>query len=111
MAYNIIVVLGPTASGKTELAVNIAKNIGAEIISADSRQIYRNMNIGTGKDIQKYNDVGITHHLIDIVNPEDDFSVFDYQQKFFLAYKEIVGRNKKVILSGGTGMYLSLIHI
>lgn len=113
MKYNLIVILGPTASGKTALAVRLAKALGSEIISADSRQIYRGMDLGTGKDLSEYDIEGvrIPYHLIDIVDPDDDFSVFDYQQRFFRCFAEISSRDILPVLVGGTGLYLeSVLH-
>ena len=83
--YNLLVVLGPTASGKTELAVRLARRIGGEIISADSRQVYRGMDLGTGKDLSCYRngETIVPCHLIDILDPSDEFNVFDYQQLFY----------------------------
>ena len=84
MTCNLIVILGPTASGKTRLAVRLAKDLGSEIISADSRQVYRGMDIGTGKDKGDYtiNGIPIPYHMIDIVDPEYEFSVFEFQRRF-----------------------------
>jgi len=113
MQDNLIVILGPTASGKTALAVQLAKALGSEIISADSRQVYRGMDLGTGKDLSEYCTEGmqIPYHLIDIVDPDDDFSVFDYQQRFFRCFAEISSRDVLPILVGGTGLYLaSVLH-
>lgn len=113
MKFNLIVILGPTASGKTALAVRLAKALGSEIISADSRQIYRGMDLGTGKDLSEYGIEGvqIPYHLIDIVDPDDDFSVFDYQQRFFRCFAEISSRDILPVLVGGTGLYLeSVLH-
>jgi tRNA dimethylallyltransferase len=102
MQVNLIVILGPTASGKTALAVQLAKALGSEIISADSRQVYRGMDLGTGKDLSEYCTEGmqIPYHLIDIVDPDDDFSVFDYQQRFFRCFAEISSRDVLPILVG-----------
>ncbi len=86
--------LGPTASGKTELAVGLARRIGGEIISADSRQVYRGMDLGTGKDLSEYSDgeTIVPCHLIDILDPTEEFSVFDYQQLFYRCLQEITTR-------------------
>ena len=86
---NLIIITGPTASGKTSIAVNLANNINGEIISADSRQIYRDMDIGTGKDLSEYyvNGNQISFHLIDILNPNQNYSVYDFQKNFLEAYK------------------------
>lgn len=102
----LIVVLGPTAVGKTSLAVDLAKQIGGEIISADSRQVYRNMHIGTGKDIQDYLDADIPYHLIDIRDAGEAYDVFQFQRDFYKAYHEISEKKKLAILCGGSGMYI-----
>jgi tRNA dimethylallyltransferase len=109
--FNLIVILGPTASGKTRLAALLAHHLGAEIISADSRQIYRGMDIGTGKDIQEYTvqDVPVPYHLIDILNPIEEFSVFEYQKLFFRCYKEIQSKGILPIMVGGTGLYIESV--
>jgi tRNA dimethylallyltransferase len=111
MEHNLIVVLGTTASGKTKLAVRLAYDLRAEIISADSRQVYRGMDIGTGKDLEDYifENREIPHHLIDIVDPEYDFNVFEFQSRFYGCFEEIKSRNVKPIMVGGTGLYLSSI--
>jgi tRNA dimethylallyltransferase len=108
---NLIVILGPTASGKTALAAQLAKVHGCEIISADSRQVYRGMDLGTGKDYSEYcvAGVAIPCHLIDIVDPGVDFSVFDYQQCFFRCFAEISSRGVLPLLVGGTGLYLESV--
>ena len=104
---NLICVLGPTASGKTRYAVGLAERIGGEIISADSRQIYRRMDIGTGKDICEYGEV--PYHLIDIRDAGEQYNVHDFQQDFFEAYNQILSRGKIPILCGGTGLYISAV--
>jgi tRNA dimethylallyltransferase len=111
MNTNLIVILGPTASGKTTLAAHLAKMLGSEIISADSRQVYRGMDLGTGKDLSEYyvEGVSIPCHLIDIVDPNVDFSVFDYQQCFFQCFDEIASRGVLPVLVGGTGLYLESV--
>lgn len=111
MNVNLIVILGPTASGKTSLAAQLAKVLASEIISADSRQVYRGMDLGTGKDLSEYcvEGVAIPSHLIDIVDPDADFSVFDYQQCFFRCFTEISSRGVLPILVGGTGLYLESV--
>jgi len=101
---NLIVVLGPTASGKTGLGVELAKLHNGEIISADSRQVFRGMDIGTGKDLDEYGTV--PYHLIDILDPGAEFSVFAFQQLFFEAFSEIRSRKRLPLLVGGTGLYL-----
>ena len=103
----MITILGPTASGKTPLAAALAKKIGGEIISADSRQVYRRMDIGTGKDLADYGDV--PYHLIDICEPGTKYNLFQYQQDFFDAYQEIRGRGVEPILCGGTGLYIEAV--
>lgn len=110
-AYNLITILGPTASGKTPLAASLAARIGAEIISADSRQVYRRMDLGTGKDLQDYTvaDTRIPYHLIDICEPGYKYNVFEYQRDFLSAYEDIVARGKTPVLCGGTGMYLESV--
>ena len=89
--YNLIVILGPTASGKTALATRLASELDSEIISADSRQVFRGMNIGTGKDLDEFviNGKNIPHHLIDIIEPTEEFSVYDFQNRFY----EIFGQS------------------
>ena len=111
----MITILGPTASGKTPLAAALAQRIGGEIISADSRQVYRRMDIGTGKDLCDYapvvdgTPVNIPYHLIDICEPGTKYNLFQYQQDFFDAYNDIVGRGKAPILCGGTGLYIEAV--
>lgn len=108
---DLITILGPTASGKTNVAVKLAAQIDAEIISADSRQVYRRMNLGTGKDLEEYTFQGkhIPYHLIDIVEPGTKYNVYEYQKDFLEAYNDIRSRGKKVIVCGGTGLYLESI--
>ena len=103
----MITILGPTASGKTPIAAALATRIGGEIISADSRQVYRRMDIGTGKDLGDYGDVPF--HLIDICEPGTKYNLFQYQQDFFDAYNNIIGRNVVPILCGGTGLYIEAV--
>ena len=103
----MITILGPTASGKTPLAASLAREVGGEIISADSRQVYRRMDIGTGKDLEDYGDV--PYHLIDIAEPGTKYNLFQYQQDFFDAYHNIIGRGKTPILCGGTGLYIEAV--
>ena len=107
----ILVVLGPTASGKTALAVSLARRFKGEIVSADSRQVYKGMDIGSGKDLQEYGRGAnkIPYHLIDVVSPEEDFNVAKYQKLAKEAIEDIAGRNKLPILTGGTGLYLQSI--
>ena len=106
-SYNLLTILGPTASGKTRLAVALANKYDGEIISADSRQIFRNMDIGTGKDLHEYGDV--PHHLINIMDAGGEFSVFAFQRLFLDAFADIRNRHKLPILCGGTGMYLDAV--
>lgn len=107
----MITILGPTASGKTPIAARLAAEIGGEIISADSRQVYRRMDIGTGKDLADYVVVGhqIPYHLIDIREPGTKYNLFEYQQEFFDAYETIQGRGAVPILCGGTGLYIEAV--
>ncbi|TWV11346.1 tRNA (adenosine(37)-N6)-dimethylallyltransferase MiaA [Bacteroidaceae bacterium HV4-6-C5C] len=109
--YDLIAILGPTASGKTKLAAALAHTLDTEIISADSRQIYRNMDLGTGKDIADYFVEGkqIPYHLIDIVEPGYKYNVFEYQRDFLHAYETIREKQALPIVCGGTGLYLESI--
>ena len=111
MKFNLITILGPTATGKTKLAVQLADYFNGEIISADSRQVYRGMNIGTGKDLSEYfiNDKQVPYHLIDIIDPTEEFNLFSFQQSFYKSFDEIKSKNKLPFLVGGTGMYLSSV--
>ena len=105
----LITILGPTASGKTHLAVNLAKEIDGEVISADSRQAYQGMDIGTGKDLDEFTIDGkqIPYHLIDIKKAGYEYNVFEFQQDFIRVVQGILKRGKTPILCGGTGLYLS----
>ena len=112
----MITILGPTASGKTPLAAALALQVGGEIISADSRQVYRRMDIGTGKDLADYTVIAdnhhptpITYHLIDICEPGTKYNLFQYQQDFFDAYQDIQSRGAVPILCGGTGLYIEAV--
>jgi len=109
--YDLVTILGPTASGKTSLATTLAATINSEIISADSRQIYRGMDIGTGKDLAEYtiNGKHIPYHLIDIADPGYKYNVFEYQRDFLTAYQAIKEKGCLPILCGGTGMYLESV--
>ena len=111
MKYDLITILGPTASGKTPLAAHLADKLGTEIISGDSRQIYRRMDLGTGKDLVDYVVDGrpVPYHLIDIVEPGYKYNVFEYQRDFLKAYEEITAKGKLPILCGGTGMYIESV--
>lgn len=111
MKYDLITILGPTASGKTPLAANLASKIDAEIISGDSRQIYRGMDLGTGKDLEDYvvNGVEVPYHLIDIVDPGYKYNVFEFQRDFLDAYNLVKSKGKIPLLCGGTGMYIESV--
>lgn len=108
---DIIAIVGPTASGKTTLAVALAKRIGTEIISADSRQLYKGMDIGTGKDLAEYTIDGVTipYHLIDICPAGYRYNLFEYVRDFNAAYADMVARGKQPLLCGGTGLYVETI--
>lgn len=107
----MITILGPTACGKTDLAAHLAYYIDGEIISADSRQVYRGMDIGTGKDLADYTVSGrqIPYHLIDICDPGEKYNLFRYQQDFHKAYSDIRSRGKVPVLCGGTGLYIESV--
>ena len=107
----MITILGPTASGKTRLAAALAADIDAEVVSADSRQVYRRMDIGTGKDLDDYVVDGkrVACHLIDICEPGTRYNVYEYQHDFLQAYEDITSRGKQVVLCGGTGLYLEAV--
>lgn len=109
--YDLITILGPTASGKTPLAAALAYKLDTEIISGDSRQIYRRMDLGTGKDLADYmvDDHLVPYHLIDIVEPGYKYNVFEYQRDFLDAYNNVKAKEKLPILCGGTGMYLESV--
>ena len=107
----MLTIIGPTASGKTTFATALAATMGAEIISADSRQVYRRMDIGTGKDLADYvvNGIKVPYHLIDIAEPGRKYNLFQYQQDFQTAYADITKRGKPIILCGGTGLYVEAV--
>ena len=109
--YNLITILGATATGKTTVAVALADRLNSEIISADSRQVYRRMDIGTGKDIDEYqfNEKQIPYHLIDIVDAGTKYNVYEYQKDFLQAYNKIFAKDKLPVLCGGTGMYIDAV--
>lgn len=106
-AFNLLVILGATASGKTKLAVDLARTLNGEIISADSRQVYKGLDIGSGKDLQEYQE--IPYHLIDIVEPGYEYNIFDFQRDFIKAFEDITNRNKFPILAGGSALYVDSI--
>src|SRR5690554_721651 len=108
----MIVILGPTATGKTKVAAKVAEIIDGEIISADSRQVFRNMDLGTGKDLDEYvtsDGRPIPYHLVDIADAGEEFNLFQFQKEFYKAYEDIILREKTPILCGGTGLYLESI--
>ena len=109
--YDMITIIGPTASGKTPLAAALATRIGAEIISGDSRQVYRRMDLGTGKDLADYVVDGqpVPYHLIDVAEPGYKYNVFEYQRDFLRAYEDIRRRGKMPLLCGGTGLYIEAV--
>ena len=111
MKYDLITIIGPTASGKTPLAAALANKLGTEIISGDSCQVYRRMDLGTGKDLVDYTVDGheVPYHLIDIVEPGYKYNVFEYQRDFLKAYEEITAKGKLPVLCGGTGMYVESV--
>lgn len=111
MKYNLITILGPTAVGKTRLAAQLAYRFNGEIISADSRQVYRRLNIGTGKDLDDYivNGQQIRYHLIDVAEPTEEFNLYTFNQLFYRVYEEVVRYNKTPFLVGGTPLYLHSI--
>lgn len=107
----LIVILGPTATGKTNLAANLAAQISGEVISADSRQVYRGMDIGTGKDLADFeiNKQHIPYHLIDIIDAGAEYNVFEYQKDFLTAYHEVLQNNNTPVLCGGSGLYIDAV--
>ncbi|MCF8362874.1 MAG: tRNA (adenosine(37)-N6)-dimethylallyltransferase MiaA [Prolixibacteraceae bacterium] len=109
--YNLITILGATASGKTSVASHLALKVNGEIISADSRQIYRGMDIGTGKDIDDYtiNETTVPYHLVDIADSGYQYNVFEYQRDFIRVFDDIAARNRMPIMCGGSGLYLEAI--
>lgn len=111
MRTNLITILGATATGKTKLAAKLALKYNGEIISADSRQVYIGLDIGTGKDLKDYiiDNEKINYHLIDVLNPSEEFNLFMFKELFAKAYKNICARNKLPFLVGGTGLYISSI--
>jgi tRNA dimethylallyltransferase len=109
--FDMVTILGPTASGKTEVAVNLAYKLGGEVISADSRQIYREMDLGTGKDLGEYriNGADLPYHLIDIADPGYQYNVFEFQRDFLVVYHAIQEKGSFPVMCGGSGMYLEAI--
>lgn len=111
----LLVILGPTASGKTALAVELARRLGGEVLSADSRQVYRGMDLGTGKDLSEYSGVDaatgepflVPYHLMDVAEAGEEYNIFRYQQAFDEAYREVSARGRVAVLCGGSGLYLS----
>jgi tRNA dimethylallyltransferase len=108
---NLVVIGGPTASGKTTLGVEIASLYNGEIISCDSRQVYRGMDIGTGKDLSEYHSAKgcVPYHLIDIADPVERYTVYSYQRDFYRVYSEIIARGHLPVVVGGTGLYLEAV--
>lgn len=109
--YNLITILGPTASGKTSVAANVVLALDGEVISADSRQVYRGMDLGTGKDYADYiiDGKNIPYHLIDIVDAGYEYNVFEYQKDFLKVFEEVTNRGKLPVMCGGSGLYLEAI--
>lgn len=104
---NLLAVLGTTASGKTSLAVQLARALNGEIISADSRQVYRGLDIGSGKDLDEYQE--IKHHLIDVADPGYEYNIFDFQQDFVATFDDMQARQKLAIMAGGSALYVDSI--
>ena len=109
--YNLITILGPTATGKTRLGAFLASKLNGEIISADSRQVYKFMNIGTGKDLNDYfvENIHVPNHLIDIADPSEEYNLFRFKNDFYSSFDNITQRSKLPFLVGGTGLYLSVV--
>jgi len=109
--YDMVTILGPTASGKTAVAVNLAFKLGGEIISADSRQIYREMDLGTGKDLEEYqiDGINVPYHLIDIADAGYQYNVFEFQRDFLKVYQAVKEKGSFPVMCGGSGMYLEAI--
>jgi len=106
-AFNLLVILGSTASGKTKLAVELATLLDGEVLSADSRQVYKGLDIGSGKDLEEYQN--IPYHLIDIVEPGYEYNIFDFQRDFISAFEDVSNRKKLPILAGGSALYVDSI--
>jgi len=109
MSFDLVTILGPTASGKTSIASQLAKDYNGEIISADSRQVYRGMDIGTGKDLIEFQKYNINYHLIDIIEPIEEYNLFRFAKDFLIAFELIKKKSKLPILVGGTGLFISAI--
>lgn len=111
ITYDSIMVLGPTASGKTQLAVELASICRGEVLSADSRMVYRKLDIGTGKDLHEYHNNGnhIPYHLIDLVDPEEDYHIYRYQEDFRQAFEKVKAKHKTPVICGGSGLYLEAV--
>jgi tRNA dimethylallyltransferase len=111
MGYDMLTILGPTATGKTQLAARIAMKINGEVLSADSRQIYRGMDLGTGKDLDDYrvDGISIPYHLIDLADAGFQYNVFEFQREFIRSYADICSRGKFPVFCGGSGLYLEAV--
>jgi tRNA dimethylallyltransferase len=109
MAFDLITILGPTATGKTKIAVQLASDFNGEIISADSRQVYKGMDIGTGKDLIEFKKSNVNYHLISIIQPSEEYNLFAFTKDFVCAFRLISEKGKLPIMAGGTGLYLSAI--
>jgi tRNA dimethylallyltransferase len=111
MTNKLVAVVGPTAAGKTRLGVKLAHKYNGEIISADSRQVYKGLDIGTGKDLNEYTieESKIEYHLIDIADPSEEFNMFRYKEEFIKIFKDIINKGKVPFMVGGSGMYLSAV--
>ena len=109
--YDLISIIGPTACGKTSLAVEVARAMGGEILSADSRQVYRGMDIGTGKDLSEYGEGAsrVPYHLIDIVDAGEKYNLFEFQRDFLEAYNGVNARGALPVLCGGSGLYVESV--
>ena len=109
--YNLITILGPTASGKTSVAAKLASMLDGEVISADSRQVYRGMDLGTGKDYADYiiDNKTVPYHLIDIVDAGYEYNVFEYQKDFLNVFEDVSRRGKLPVMCGGSGLYLEAV--
>ena len=107
--FDSVFIMGPTACGKTSIAVETAYFNNGELISADSRQVFKNMNIGTGKDLQEYSLRNINYHMIDVVSPNEKFSLHDYMHGFTKSFSQIRSQNKLPVICGGTGLYIEAL--